>query len=205
MLSQMTVDRSAGVVAVLALIESAGERATPLMVAIDGMSAAGKSTLAAGVVESLPDAELIRGDDFYRVMTDELRFELSPERGYHEDYDWQRLLREVLTPLRRGATARFRRYDWSTGRLGRWAEARPASVVIVEGVYVMRPELRPEFDLTIWVETRPEVRTLRQSQRDDTPEWVARWDRAERLYVARFRPPASADLVVSGDASWRPR
>lgn len=85
--------------AVLDLIETANERGS-LMLAIDGMSAAGKSTLATLVVEQLPDAELIRGDDFYRVMDNDERFTLSPEQGYRQDFDWQRLRREVLDPLR---------------------------------------------------------------------------------------------------------
>ncbi len=171
------------------------------MVAIDGMSAAGKSTLATSVAAALPDVDLIRGDDFYRVMDDERRFHLAPEQGYHEDFDWQRLLRYVLRPLRAGDTARFQRYNWATGQLGEWVEARPATVVIVEGVYVSRPELRSVFDLTVWVDTLPEVRAVRQTQRDDSAEWVDRWDRAERYYVAHLHPRQAADLTVLG---WQP-
>ncbi len=182
----------------LSLLDSVTGR-DPLMVAIDGLSGAGKSTLAADLVEALPDVELIRGDDFYRAMDEEQRFGLSPVRAYHEDYDWQRLLQEALAPLRAGTATRFRRYDWSTGELGGWVEARPAPVVIVEGVCVLRPELVSMFDVTIWVETSPEVRASRLSRRGDPAEEVDRWDRIERFYVSRFRPAASADLVVMGE------
>lgn len=191
----MTIDP---VSAVLPLIEGA-RAAGPLMVAIDGMSAAGKSTLAGRVVEELADAELIQGDDFYRVMDDRERFALSPEDGYRQDFDWQRLRHEVLEPIREGKPARFQRYDWSTGKLGEWAEARAAPVVILEGVYASRPELRVLFDLVVWVETSTATRASRQAERDDTPEWVDRWDAAEHHYIDRFAPATLADLVVGGE------
>jgi len=196
----MTIDP---VSPVLALIEGA-RAASPLMVAIDGMSAAGKSTLARRVVAALADAELIQGDDFYRVMDEGERFALSPEDGYRQDFDWQRLRREVLEPIREGTSARFQRYDWSTGKLGEWAEARAASVVILEGVYASRPELRVLFDLVVWVETSTATRAQRQATREDTPQWVDRWDAAERHYTARFAPATLADLVVGGEAGTAP-
>ncbi len=109
------------------------------------------------------------------------------------------LVAEVLEPIRDGTSARFQRYDWSTGRLGEWAEVRPASTVIVEGVYVSRGELRALFDLVVWVETSTDTRALRQAQRDDSPSWVDRWDAAERHYIERFEPASRADLVVRGE------
>lgn len=183
--------------AVLDLIKSAGGH-DRVMVAIDGMSAAGKSTLASLVVEKLPDAELIRGDDFYRVMDNDARFALSPDEGFNQDFDWQRLRHEVLEPLRAGRTARFQRYDWRTGQLGGWAEFRPAPVVVAEGVYMSRPEFHDIFDLVVWVDTSPDTRAVRQSLRDDPAEWVARWDAAERYYVDHHGPMDKADLVVHG-------
>ncbi len=184
--------------AVLNLIDSVSRR-RPLMVAIDGMSAAGKSTLATVVVAQLPDAELIRGDDFYRVMDDNERLGMSPEQGYDHDFDWQRLRQQVLDPLRAGKPARFQRYDWSTGQLGRWVEARPAPVVIAEGVYISRPQLRDIFDVVVWVDASADARAVRQSLRDDSPEWVARWGAAERHYVAHHQPASTANLIVSGE------
>ncbi len=58
--------------AVLALIDADHDR-SPFMVAVDGMSAAGKSTLASEVVELLPDAQLHRWDAAERHNTAHLR------------------------------------------------------------------------------------------------------------------------------------
>lgn len=130
--------------AVLAVILN--RSSSGLMVAIDGRSAAGKSTLATGLTAHLPGSVVVRGDDFYRVMDDDIRFLLDPRQGYEQDFDWERLRQEVIEPLRRDERARFRRYDWSSGRLGELAIIEPAPVVLAEGVYMTRPELRDLFE-----------------------------------------------------------
>jgi len=90
-------------------------------------------------------------------------------------------------------------YEWSTGKVGEGTEAPAAPGGILEGVYASRPELRVLFDLVAWVETSTATRASRQAKRDDTPEWVDRWDAAERHYIDRFAPATLADLVVGGE------
>lgn len=185
--------------ATVAITRAIGEIAQPCMVAIDGRSAAGKSTLADRVRASLNQkVALIRGDDFYRVMDEDQRFRLPPEEGYLQDFDWQRLRTEALEPLRRGEVATFRVFDWQTGDLGYERVEPPTPVILAEGVYMSRPELRDLFDLVVWVETPARLRNRRQAGRDDTTDWVHRWHRAEDHYVETVHPAESADILVSG-------
>ena len=86
------------------------------MVAIDGHSAAGKSTFAAALAARL-DAALVPGDDFYRVMKNEERAQLSPSEGVERYFDWERMRAEVLVRLRDGRDAVYRPYDWGSGVL----------------------------------------------------------------------------------------
>ena len=60
---------------------SEGKRDAPVLVAIDGHSAAGKSTLTLTLQEKL-EAQVVAGDDFYRVMDETKRFSLDAEAGY---------------------------------------------------------------------------------------------------------------------------
>jgi uridine kinase len=171
----------------------------PLLVAIDGYSAAGKSTLARRIAEVIPNVEIVEIDDFYRVMDEDERFRLPPDRGYERDYDWERLRRELLEPLVAGQVAAYRRYDWDTGSLGGVRVVRPEGVILVEGVYSLRPELRPYYDTTLFITTPAGTREQRQAARPEPESWKRRWDAAERYYVATHRPDAIADLVVYGD------
>jgi hypothetical protein len=67
--------------ALVALVHWLGDRAGQVAgVAVDGHSAAGKSSFARMVVEGV-DAVLVTGDDFYRVMGEADRGQLSPRQG----------------------------------------------------------------------------------------------------------------------------
>jgi uridine kinase len=65
----------------------------PLVIGVSGYGGSGKSTLARLLVEALPGAGRLRGDDF-----------LDPVRSHRRSVDWdgverKRLVSEVLAPL----------------------------------------------------------------------------------------------------------
>ncbi len=170
------------------------------LVAIDGHSAAGKSTLADQIHASYPLSTVVRMDDFYRPLAPPARAALDAAGGYAWYYDWQRLERQVLQPLRVGQAGRYQKYNWSLNRLdGLWHEVQPQGVVVVEGCYALRPELRSYFALLLLVESSAARRWQRQLQRGDAEDWLRRWDAAERYYMQTCRPEAYADLIVAGE------
>ena len=59
-------------VSIVEVIE-ARDKKSMLLVAIDGHSAAGKSTLARKIADTLPAVTLVYTDNFYRVMDEEAR------------------------------------------------------------------------------------------------------------------------------------
>lgn len=171
----------------------------PLFMAIDGHSAAGKSTLAHKLASLLSNTVIVYMDDFYRVMDEQKRYELTPEEGYAYYYDWQRLRREVLHPISCSDLAKFAAYDWQNNQLGEQRTVKVEDFVIVEGCYSARPELSPYYDIVLFVETPASEREWRQAERNDaTKEWLDRWDAAERLYIQTTRLPDRADIVVYG-------
>ena len=174
----------------------------PLLVAIDGHSAAGKSTLAATLQDLLEASGLdkvtvVHMDDFYRVMPEPLRATLGAEEGYEQYYDPQRLREEVLEPLSSGKTSRYRRYNWETNALGETSEVKPEGVVLIEGCYSSRPELRPYYHVILYVDAPEPLRMNRQKERTDDEVWVARWDAAEKHYFSKHPPASFAHHIVS--------
>jgi uridine kinase len=168
----------------------------PLLVAIDGQSAAGKSTLARFIEEQLPDVTIVHADDFYRVMDEQERAALDAEGGYNHYYDWERLQQQVLEPLTQTQSAQYQRYNWVENMLGEWVEVLSQGIVVVEGVYTLRPELRHYYDVKIYVATNDTVRMERQAQRSDPWLWVERWDAAELWYLQHHTPALVADFVI---------
>ena len=196
MYSRTEIDR------VLHLIDLRPRDGGPLLIAVDGLGGAGKSTLAAQLSAALPGSSVVEVDDFYRPMTADERARLGPREGYERYFDWMRLADEAIEPLRGRRRARFRRYDWEMNSLGEWREVAPGGVVIVEGVYSTRPELRPLFGVTVYVDTPREQRAARMIARGyDNLDWLDHWMAAEDWYVCHHRPAERADLVIDGSES----
>lgn len=195
--------QSLAVERVLAALAELPVRDRPVVVAIDGRSGAGKSTLAGALTLRRPTA-VIAGDDFYHPGLPSLTAE---QRGARSDaevaasvFDWRRLRREALEPLRLGGPARYRPYDWAAGdgRLGPERQIAAAPLVVLDGVYSSRAELADLVDLTVLVTLDPATRAARLAARSaDSTAWVAHCERGEAYYFGQLRPPRSFDLVVS--------
>jgi uridine kinase len=192
----VTRDPTAAVVALVAAMDR-----RPVVIGIDGQGGAGKSTFARRLGVAFSSAVVVAGDDFYRDMDSGARAALSPESGVERYFDWQRLRREVLEPVRRGdPTLRFPRYDWALATMGGWVDVPMPDVVVVEGVYTLRPELVDLVDVPVWVEAPEATRLRRQLERgESSSEWRRRWLAAENHYVATDDPRSRAVLRVPGE------
>jgi uridine kinase len=201
--SHLEAARDAIVVRVRQL--SAG-RTRPLLIAIDGRSGTGKSTLATLVAEAL-GAALIRSDDFYAAHIPDAAWDrFSAAEKVARAIDWPRLRAEALEPLLRGQPAVWHPFDFAYPRPdGTYPRKRepdrcePAGVIVVEGAYAARPELEDLIDLSILVEAPEAVRCERLAAREDPDflrAWHARWDEAEAFYFTQVRPRSAFDVAV---------
>lgn len=189
--------------AVLDLVDAVGR---PALVALDGRSGVGKSTLALAAA-SHRGAVVVDGDDFYAPrlaargpITATERAVLTPEQLADEVIDWRRLRREALEPLLGGRDAAYRPYDWDRddGRLGPAVRLSAAPLVLLEGVYSGRPELADLVSAEVLVEVPEAVRVRRLAGRgEDDAGWGPLWAAAEVHYFTHVRPPASFEVRVS--------
>lgn len=166
----------------------------PIVVGISGYGGSGKSTLARALVEALPDAVRMRGDDF-----------LDPVRSHHPSPDWDgvergRLVAEVLQPFREERPGEFRRYDWNAGALSDPEPVPRAAVMVVDLVGLFHPDALPALDLTVWCDVDLETATRRGRSRDREAGhdhdrlWAEVWVPNERAFEAAFAPRDVADV-----------
>lgn len=171
-------------------------REEPLVVAIDGRSGVGKSTLAHAVARSL-GAAVIEGDDFYAGGI-KLRDDAPASRASAcIDHTRQRA---VLEALRGGREASWRAFDWEAfdGRLcDDVTMLRPSPIVVLEGVYAARPELADLLDLRILVELTEAARTQRLLSREGViGPWEQQWHEAEHAYFQDVMPATAFDILL---------
>ena len=195
----------------------------PTRVAIDGVDGSGKTTLADELVEPIRchGREVIRAsvDSFHKPRA--VRHERGPDspEGYFLDsFDYAALKRELLEPLGRNGSGRFRAavFDYRSDRAvdSPPRVARRDAILLFDGVFLSNPELEGCWDLTIWLDVPFEVTVERAVARDSRDggdaaitrgKYECRYVPGQRLYLTRCRPHERADIVVDNTALDRPR
>jgi uridine kinase len=154
-------------------------RPAPLVVAIDGHGAAGKTTIA-GEVAAATRALVVHTDDYFHPAQG------GDPRPMAQYYAWDALRAEAIEP----AIERL--------RTGPAAGSGSGGLVLVEGVSSACPALCDLVAQTVFVATPEALRLERLRGRITEEDWDAVWLEAERVYFAN-RPPESFDLIVPGD------
>ncbi|CAJ1584336.1 MULTISPECIES: phosphoribulokinase [Mycobacteriaceae] len=175
-----------------------------MMLAIAGDSASGKSTVAAGLVNTLgPHRCLsISTDDYHRF--DRLERSLNGMTPLHPDCNHLDILGQHLQLLATGQSVLKPVYDHASGRLLRPVVVDPADYIIVEGLLPLHTNLcRACFDLAVYLDPDDNVRRDWKTQRDCasrgyTPDQVLTELADRESDAQQFVLPqrAFADLVV---------
>lgn len=185
-----------------------------LVVAVDGRSGSGKSTIVNLTASRLPAAAVIDGDEFYAGGSAATWDSLTAEEKVAGGIDWRRQ-RQVLEALTTTRSARWRAFDWDHDdwdsdtaplvgdhRMVQVAADAQPTVVILDGAYSARPELSDLLDVRVLVQAPGPVRRSRIRQRDGADyeaDWTARWAEAEELYFGAVVPSSEFDLVLVND------
>jgi len=171
-----------------------------LIIGIDGCGGAGKSTLANKIKSKFSTVTIVHMDDFY-LPSSQIINEHPMNKSIGADFDWKRLLQEVLDPISNGIEGCYKRYDWETDSLAETHTVPAIGIVIIEGVYAARQELAEMYDLKIWVNCPRETRIKRGIARDGEPArdmWENNWMVAEDMYVESHKPHEFADFIIDG-------
>lgn len=151
-----------------------------VIIAIDGPAASRKSTLAR-YLSTLLEAQIIPADDFF--LPPKLRTEKrlkNPGGNIH----YERLLKEVLLPLKQGTLSKYRRFD-CTDNSFKEVSVTPSKIYILEGVYSFHPFFQPFVDVLVFCEVDKATQIERLKERS-TPQiyeaFLTKWLPLEKKY-----------------------
>lgn len=165
-----------------------GSAARPtFIVAIDGRSGAGKTTLAGKLEKELRE-------EGTAVAAIEVESFIGGWNGLIDGVE--AVAAQILGPVRSRGRATARTWDWNRGA---WAEevrippSGPVDVLILTGCGAASTPCRPFVDLAVWVELDEERRRERVARREGDPgRWWRMWAEQEDLLPRSGKP----DVVV---------
>lgn len=159
-----------------------------VIIALDGRSGAGKTTVSREIIRRNPRVQLLQIEDFYQGWSG---LAGGPER----------LVDQVLRPWQLGRVARARVWDWE--RVGWHREVRnlqmsSAGLILIEGVGSGALEIDPFLSAIVWLEAPVPLRFDRAMRREAEtfrPFW-AMWAQQEEVLLRKSRTPERADLLI---------
>jgi uridine kinase len=199
------------------------QRTHLVRVALDGIDAAGKTTLADELAQRIEQRgrPVVRAsiDGFHRPRAERYRRGADSPEGYYEDsFDYAALREALLLPLGPDGSRRYRRaaFDFRVDAPVAAAEeyAPVNAVLLFDGVFLLRPELNDLWDYRIFVDVDFAVALRRALVRDQTlfgaaeavrERYERRYIPGQRLYLRTVRPRERADVVVENDDPACPR
>lgn len=183
-----------------------------VIIAIDGLGGAGKSTLSNLLYEELLSRDIpvtvLHIDDFIHPKS--IRYNPNYEEWfcyYNLQWRYNYLIDQIITPIKCGQplSCEIELYDKENDTYyNAPINITHNSVVIIEGIFLQRPELANVFDYTIYVDVPESVRLSRVLKRDgyigDEEQirfkYENRYFPAERHYFAACAPDKNADIVI---------
>ena len=166
-----------------------------VLLAIDGGSASGKTTLASWL-EKIYGCPVFHMDDFFLRPQQRTAERLAEPGG---NVDRERFYEEVLRPLTQGREISYRRYDCQTQAVLPPVPVAPKALNIVEGAYSMHPALADSYDLSAFLRIFPALQRSRIQKRN-TPEMAERffnlWIPLEQRYFEKTDAAARCGLIL---------
>lgn len=168
------------------------------IIAIDGRSAAGKTTLAEELL-AVTGGDILHMDDFF------LPPELRTAQRYSEhggNIHRERFQEEILPFLRNESIVKYRRFDCQKGAYdANLLSLDTSRTVIIEGAYSLLPVFGKYYDISIFVDIDPErqlERIRKRNGKEKTEIFRTKWIPLEEAYINAYSIDKGADLIIDG-------
>ena len=162
-----------------------------MIITIDGVAGAGKTTLAAEMADEYKDrttVSVIHMDDLYDGWSDPLGEALS------------RKLELIASAHREGRDLELTKYDWLRDYPGDLLPIPSTELLILEGVGSGQSSIREFVETKIWIDLEPIVGLRRVLARDgfEIEEQMLGFLEAQRIHFVEEGTREAADFHLNG-------
>ncbi len=164
-----------------------------VIVAIEGGSASGKSTLA-DILQQVYACNVFHTDDYF------LRPEQRTPQRFAEiggNLDRERFANEVLRSVCMEETVYYQRFDCTTQTLGEPITVPHTALTVIEGAYSMHPAFGQYYHLSIFLDIDPTYQKKRITARN-SPQMARRffdeWIPMENAYFSQLLDKSCVDM-----------
>jgi uridine kinase len=185
-----------------------------VIVAVDGLDGAGKTRFADALAEQLGIGHraVFRAsiDDFHWPRARRYaRGRDSAEGFYLDSYDYETFKRVLVGPFRTGWIGSFvlRAFDLKRDVPFEpvWSSGPKDAILVVDGIFLNRPELKGLWNYSIWLEVDPDVTAERMLERDGEGANAERYTGGQALYLKESRPKELASAIVDNNDYHHPK
>ena len=166
------------------------------VVAIEGGSASGKTTLA-GILCEVYDCNIFHMDDFF------LRPEQRTPQRFAEvggNIDRERFFSEVIKPISENREVVYRRFDCTSQTLCEPITVKPKKLTVIEGAYSMHPQFAQYYDFSVFMDIDAEYQRERILKRNRLPlanRFFNEWIPLEIEYFSKMKIKEKCSITVS--------
>ncbi|MCX4267469.1 MAG: hypothetical protein OSJ62_02220 [Lachnospiraceae bacterium] len=161
----------------------------PVLVAIDGMSASGKSTLG-NLLKEKYQCNLFHMDDFFLRPEQRTKERLSEAGG---NVDYKRFQEEILAHISDPSGLVYQRYNCSQKKLEEKIKVPYNRLNIVEGAYSQHPYFKNIYDLRFFLTISSEEQKRRIRIRNGEAQlerFIKEWIPMENQYFETYQIPS---------------
>lgn len=176
------------------------DASAPLLVAVDGRCACGKTALAARLGDFF-GAPVFHTDDFYLPFSARTTERLR-QAGGHMDVE---RMEKTLSKAARGEALTYQAYNPHAEAYGPELAVPPQKLYIVEGAYALLPPLEEFYGYKIFLTADPHIQRARLLAREGEEKlkvFLSRWIPAEEAYFAACDVRSRADAAFDTSDWW---
>lgn len=168
-----------------------------ILVAIDGKSTGGKTTLGK-YLSKIYDSNLYHMDDFFLQGFQRTKERMSEIGG---NVDYERFLKEVITPILEFKEVSYTPFDCSTFtlRYDKTLHLPHKRLNIIEGLYSQHPYFNNPYSLKIFmdIEDNKQLERLSLRENDDKlAKFIELWIPKENAYFKKYHIQEKSDIVI---------